>query len=58
MSILRNPMLPEVYVEGVEEVDDIHAEDAINGSVLQERKAGGVFAPYVQRTAVNGFSEF
>ena len=27
--------LPEVDVEGVEEVHDVHAEDAVNGCVAQ-----------------------
>ena len=49
-------VLPEVVIEGVEEVDDVHAQHSVNRSVLQERKARSVVAPYVQSAAANGLS--
>merc|ERR1719245_195649 len=48
---------PEVHVEGIEEVDHVHAKDTVNGSVLQEGKTHGVLAPNVQSASANGISE-
>ena len=50
-------LLPEVYIERAEEIDDVHAEDAVDGSVAHEREVRRVFAPYVQSTVANMFSE-
>ena len=49
--------LPEIYIEGVEEIDDVHAEDAVDGTVAHEREVGRVFASNVQSAVGNGFSE-
>ena len=49
--------VPEIDIEGVEEIDDVHAEDAVDGTIAHEREVGRVFASNVQSAVGNGFSE-